>query len=726
MNRLVFLVQPPFIQLNSPYPALYYLKAFLEKHGCTVKVRDHSIGLFERIFSRQGLERIFADAARAMGMGGMPKNRNIIHTIERFLSEEKLWLDSIDRLINFLRGRDREWGHFLCLANGNLPGGPRCDTFIAEHQGEISPDIACLLASKMLADLADFITVTLDSGFSLIRYLPSIKKDLVSDFQNFSKLEKSLSGYIMKTFYRPFLEEEWNTLLEDYEAAYSGPHLLGISIPFPGCLVPALVCAGSAKNCFRKNLLTIAGGGYVNTELRFTDKKTYSKYFDHLSLDRPYDFFLSILENQILENRSIQKSKSINDEMAKTVFPDYSEVDFSRYLYPVDNDNPMHRLWSDGHWLKAYLAHGCYWHSCSFCDTSLDYIRNFIPVDPKALFLHLKDQAGKTGCKGVHFVDEAAPPASLLKFALLNREAGLPLTFWGNIRLEKNFDPDLTAILAAGGMVGVSTGLEITTQEGLERINKGLSLRDLVHACAAFKEAGILVHGYLIFGYWDQDEEEIINSAEIIRQFFRHDLLDSAFWHKFVLTCHSKVYTEKKQGLHQDLKIRPFPEDSFTLNDLSFKGEEKYDKYSEPLDKLLAMWMSGYGLEPDIKLEDSIPFKVKTASVAPDLILGLLDEYARNKRNEQNKIYNIKKNIIFIGSRPIINGKSLKWRWRLEDQIIKITSTEEAEKIARLLEITALGNMKVTDFIKSLTDILGEKGVIKVIKTLRKKGLALF
>jgi hypothetical protein len=433
--------------------------------------------------------------------------------------------------------------------------------------------------------LADFITIALDPGFSLISY-KSRGIDAYGILANdFSQVEGGMDGYIMKTFYRPFLDEEWAKLKTETVSGKGAALLLGLTIPFPGCLTSSLVCAESARKHFGNDVIIVAGGGYVNTELRNAKLK---KYFDDISLDRPFAFLLSLLESRKF---SAEQAKAINDDAAKNIFPDYTGVDFSRYLFPVDDENPMHRLWSDGHWLKAYLAHGCYWHSCVFCDTSLDYIKEFLPVDPKALFLHLLEQAVKTGCCGVHLVDEAAPPSLLLRLALLNREAGLPLVFWGNIRLEKYFSPDAAAILAAGGLVGISTGIEVPTASGLKRMHKGVTLNEMVSACAAFKEAGILVHGYLIYGYWDQDEKEIIDAAEIVRQFFEQGLLDSAFWHKFTLGCHSRLCVEKAQGLHPELQIFYPENEPFAQNNLSFKGETKYDKYAEPLETLLSSWM---------------------------------------------------------------------------------------------------------------------------------------
>ena len=248
------LIQPPLVQLNSPYPAPYYLKSFLTQHGFKVCVRDHSIGLFERIFCRTGLEKIFA----AVGGSAVQKKvgrenfyiKETLYNIECFISEQNLWINSIDRLVDFLRGRDDEWGHFLALSNGCLPSGPRHDAFAEKQGGAILPDHAKLLATKLLSDLADFINVALDPGFNLIRYSPH-GAESSAGYQNFDAVEKSLSGFIMEEFYRPMLFEEWENLKPEL------PFVLGITIPFPGCLAGALVCAASAKNYFCSNVFCI-------------------------------------------------------------------------------------------------------------------------------------------------------------------------------------------------------------------------------------------------------------------------------------------------------------------------------------------------------------------------------------------------------------------------------------------------------------------------------------
>jgi hypothetical protein len=401
----------------------------------------------------------------------------------------------------------------------------------------------------------------------------------------------------------------------------------------------------------------------------------------------------------------------------------------------------MHRLWSDGRWIKAYLAHGCYWHNCAFCDVSLDYIRSFEPVDTDALFRHLLDQAEKTGVRGIHFVDEACPPASLVRFALLNRGAGLPLVFWGNIRFEKTFTPDAAAVLAAGGLIGVSAGIEVASEAGLKRLGKGLSLRDITQACAAFKEAGILTHAYLIYGYWDEGEQEIIDSAETLRQLFAAGLLDSAFWHKFVLTKHSRIYAEKQRGLHPALEVigdagigsggtegggNKSP--VFALNDLSFAGEGDFDKFTLPLDRLLSSWMAGDSSAP---VGAAFPFRVPKPAPGPDMVLRLLDEYARGRDRERRLVPGAAKTrALFLGSLPIIQTKGsaakLIWRWRLTEHCLRSGPEAQAERLASLLKAASGGGgLGAAGFYRKLESLLGGKAAEKAWKTLREGGLAL-
>lgn len=784
----VLIVQPPFVQLNAPYPAPYYLRSFLEARGARVVVADHSIGVFERLFSREGLAAVFSAArpriearlaspaaaegrpakgARAFRRAAAdegPDEAAVRLNLARYLSQERLWTATVDRLVAFLRGVDREFGHLLAAANGALPAGARTLALIEAADGQPGPDDARRVATAMLSDLADLVAAVLDPGFSLVRYAESI----AASVRAFAAVEPAVDGWVLDTFQESLLQAEWDRVEGDFAPTEEAPFVLACTIPFPGCLAGALRAARSAKARFGKRVRTAAGGGYVNTELRSISAARFFDYFDFLCFDRGYGSMEAILElgaaaplkgiyktlyrdgaGAIVGNPDAEPEASDGEpgaapdnpadaapatgaarrggaaatrhartdaEAPAAVFPDYRGVDFGRYILPVDDDNPMHRLWSDGRWLKAYLAHGCYWAACAFCDVRLDYIRGFLPVDVDALFAHLLSQAEATGVRGVHLVDEAAPVGALLRLAELNREAGLPLVFWGNIRFERAFTPDVAAVLSAGGLLGVSAGIEIASERGFKRLGKGIGLSDVVRSCAAFKEAGILVHAYLIFGFWDEDEGEIVDSAETMRQLFAAGLVDSAFWHKFVLTRHSRAMREKERGRHPELKPIEGEAGDFADNDLRFADESRTDRWSAPLDALAAAWMAGEELETPIA--EVLPFRAPAPTVEPDLVERILAGYARDRDSDRGALpaQDDRREVRFLGSDPVaevLNGgrTRLRWSYRLQERSLEVESDRAVTVAAALRKAGRSGGAETgTGFAAILRTALEERG----------------
>ena len=79
----------------------------------------------------------------------------------------------------------------------------------------------------------------------------------------------------------------------------------------------------------------------------------------------------------------------------------------------------------------------------------------------------------QTGKSGFHFVDEAAPPKLLKELALELIHRRLSISWWTNIRFERNFSLDLCRLLAASGCIAVSGGLESVSDRLLKLMNKG-------------------------------------------------------------------------------------------------------------------------------------------------------------------------------------------------------------------------------------------------------------
>lgn len=625
------IVQPPFVQLNAPYPAAWYLESWLKAHAQTATVQDHSIETIRHIYSRRGIAKIFEDAERISQTRPFKGSESELSHYSRFMSSAPEYIAWIDDTIAYLSGTNPSFAHRI-TSSSSIPVGARVESILESDFPPATQDLATLLATAIVEDLGDFISRILDPGFSLIRYADR----LASGQASFNSLE-AMPGksYILKTFYAPIID---SCIRKNPEA-----DIYLVTIPFPGCLVPALFLASELKRLTSQETRIIFGGGYVSTELRELKNPGIFKYCDALCFDSGYSALAGLLEalersglkvwpprgldtvsglmylteegeiiksglreNSIYwmeERGSPHKVRHLDPAPLRSTFPDYSMVDFSKYLRMGDSTNPMHRLWSDSPWLKYQLACGCYWARCSFCDTTLEYVADYVPVDIEALVAACSRSAAATGIHGIHFVDEAMPMAKLLSFAIQNRKRSQngerPFHFWGNVRFDASWTAERCQLLASSGLIAVSGGIEVASEKGLAMTDKGFDLAGLVRCLLSLKEAGILVHAYLIYGFPGQDEAAILESAEIVRQLFEEGLVDSAFWHRFVLTRHSRMYAEWEKGLYPDLVPKPVTSD-FASNDIPFAGSSRFDRYDEPLTRSLAAWMAGEGIAKPI------------------------------------------------------------------------------------------------------------------------------
>ena len=74
MKKDIYLISPPFTQLNTPYPATAYLKGFLNTKGISAYQSDLGIDVILKLFSREGLKtaQIELEAIGAGGLSGVP------------------------------------------------------------------------------------------------------------------------------------------------------------------------------------------------------------------------------------------------------------------------------------------------------------------------------------------------------------------------------------------------------------------------------------------------------------------------------------------------------------------------------------------------------------------------------------------------------------------------------------------------------------------------------
>ena len=585
-------------QLNTPYPATAYLTGFLRQHaarlGIEVSQADAALELFLRLFSRAGLTRV-RDALKK------PRNQPRSDAAKSFAVQAEAYIATVEPVVKFLQGRDPNLA-LRIVGRELLPEGPR---FAAIAQGPGAHDDDPLawafgnlgiadrakhLASLYIDDIADAIRA-IDPTFELSRY----GERLAASAPSFDDLRASLEA-------PPTLVGE---LLDEIAATYQAD-LVGLSAPFPGNVYGAFRIARAVKGRAK----TALGGGYVNTELReLTDPRVFD-YFDFITLDDGEAPMLALIDHLKtggpLFRTFVRREAKV--ELATTEMhdipirdagtPTYDGLPLDRYVSLFEMLNPMHRLWSDGRWNKLTIAHGCYWKQCTFCDVTLDYIARYDRAPADLLVDRIEQLIAETGETGFHFVDEAAPPAALEALANKLVERGVVITWWGNVRFEKAFTPELAELLARSGCVAISGGLEVASDRLLQLMKKGVTVEQVARVTRAFADAGIMVHAYLMYGFPTETAQDTIDALERVRQLFAEGCIQSAFWHRFAATVHSPI---GKQPDLYGIKLRKPRAVTFAKNDLAFDDPTgtDHDFFAEGLRKAIYNYMHGLGLDED-------------------------------------------------------------------------------------------------------------------------------
>ena len=222
---------------------------------------------------------------------------------------------------------------------------------------------------------------------------------------------------------------------------------------------------------------------------------------------------------------------------------------------------------------------------------------------------------------------------------------------------------------------------------------------------------------------------------ETLRQFFESGLLDSAFWHKFVLTKNSQVFYEWKRGLHKDLiPIQNLNKKSiFADLNMHFKGEKDFDKFSIPLENALNSWMHGKNLQT--KVQKWFDFQVPSPTIPKDFVKKQIQNYL--DKNDQIKISDEDKDIFWLGSKPIVkHNKStftLCWFYLQEDfqEILNRHDFDDQKEFNFQNDFLLLfdflsPSVKTEVHENAVKKIKNSKSLQKVFTKFHQKGLVIF
>ncbi len=386
----------PMTQLNTPYPSTAYLTGFLRSRGVSAVQEDLALALALKLLSRDGLERLRA------AIHAMPRAKRS-ELLQGFDEHFDLYAATITPTINFLQGRDSTLAHRI-VSRSFLPEGPRFASLDAYEDPDDpdggdplawafgalgAQDRARHLATLYLNDLADVVRDAGDDRFAFVRYAES----LALSQPTFDPLADALAA--PHNLVDELLHGLTLAALERHT-----PTIVLVSVPFPGAVYAAFRIAQSIKAA-RPDIVTVLGGGYVNTELRDLSDPRLFDFYDYLTLDageRPLLALLEHLEGKRSVSRLVRTFHRVAGgnaahgddsrvDLAEAIdggapvadaggivkytnfvepdvpfdevgTPTWDGLPLDKYLSLLDMLNPTHRLWSDGRWTKLTVAPG--------------------------------------------------------------------------------------------------------------------------------------------------------------------------------------------------------------------------------------------------------------------------------------------------------------------------------------------------------------------------------
>ena len=280
---------PPMTQLNVPYPLTAYLTGFLRSRGIAAVQADIALTLVLELFSPSGLHEIH-EQVKAVP----PKKRSA--SLHCFADQFDRYLATVTPAVAFLQGRDPSLA-FRIAGRNFLPEGPRfaaLDDYIDDDGGDPLAwafgalgiqDKARHLATLYLDDLADVLREAVDSRFEFVRYGEALARSQPT----FEPLAKALAA-------PPTLVDSTLEKLTILAVDRNRPTIVLLSVPFPGSVYAAFRMAQAIK-AHNPAIVTVLGGGYVNTELRELKEPRVFDHFDFVTLDDGERPILALLEH---------------------------------------------------------------------------------------------------------------------------------------------------------------------------------------------------------------------------------------------------------------------------------------------------------------------------------------------------------------------------------------------------------------------------------------------
>jgi hypothetical protein len=459
------LIFPPACDPTAPYPAIPALAGFLRPKGVEVLSIDANLEGFLALLRRKPLSEL-ADRIEQR-MANLQRRRSLDHqaqlellTLGRVHGEARAVPGGIDPALEILRKPERFFD----------PG------MYADAVATVNAALRVISAAHAPLQL-DFTAYR--SPFAL-----TTPEEMARDAE---PERDPFDGYLMHDLV-PRLRR-------------ASVDAIGLSVCFPGQLVPAYSFALKLKQAFPETHLVAGGPAITQVLLRLQGPALRQALgpFDSAVVFEGEHTLLALC-------RALAKRRTSARALAKIpnlVLPDATlgagyrpgppVVDLRTLPAPDFDGLPLDRYLSPQLLLPYDPTRGCYWGRCAFCHYGLTATgtARYRERAVETVVEHLGALSARYGTRFFYLSQDSVAPKTLGRLADALAGSGLDLRWGTDLRPEAQLTPERCAGLRRGGAVACSLGVESASPRVLRLIDKGVTPTVVGKAMRNLARAGI-------------------------------------------------------------------------------------------------------------------------------------------------------------------------------------------------------------------------------------------
>jgi hypothetical protein len=481
----IALIYPPSCDPTAPYLAVPMLTGFLRAHGVEVLPIDANVEAYDALLQRRPLAALAERLERRLGR--LERRGALDHAAQR--AYVQLW---------------RARGDALAAPHG-----------IAEARAILKDEAAFYDAEHY-----DHAVETIESALRLVSAAHA-------------PLELGFSGY-RTPFALTTPEEIARDAEHDPFAGWvdealvprlAGVDAIGLSVCFPGQLLPAYLFALRLKRALPDVHLTCGGPGITQLFIRLKGQ-------DLLRALGPFDSAVVFEGEHALlglcraldEKRPIRGLPNVvhRDPLLGARWVPGEGAEDLRALPAPDFDGlPLDRYFSPSLVLPYDPTRGCYWGKCTFCHYGLAEVgtASYRERGAERVVEHLAALQQKYRTHRFYLSQDSVAPKTLVAIARAIAARGLDLRWATDLKPENYLTDERAQILKAGGGVACALGVESANPRVLGLIDKGAPVSTVRATIDRLARAGLAVEAMC---FTDFPTETAAEAMETLR--FLEDL----------------------------------------------------------------------------------------------------------------------------------------------------------------------------------------------------------